>query len=116
MSRSYYTENQKLTSLSNVEPWTADECYTIRETLYQKGYFTNCVSRIGADKKWHDAWQVERKDVPRLVEQLFRQRLVAEFQAEGHDLACIIFSYDYPAETIIDAVARFQNNNCGDDL
>ena len=110
MSRSYFTEDQKLVSL-HVEPWTIDECYSIREILYNKGYFTNCVSRIGADKKWHDAIQVERKDVPRLVEQCFRQRLVAEFQAEGKDMASIIFSHDYPAETILKAVERFQKNN-----
>ena len=79
----------------------------------KKGYFVNCVSRIGADRKWHDALQIERADAPRLVEQLFRQRLVAEFQAEGRYHAAIIFSHDYAAETIITAVERFQKNNGG---
>lgn len=110
MSRSYFTEDQKLVSL-NVPNWTMDDCLTIRNILQDKGYFTNCVNRIGADGKWHDALQVYRADVPRLVEQCFRQRLVAEFQAEGHDLASIIFSYDYAAETIISCVSRFQKNN-----
>lgn len=110
MSRAYHTENQKLVSLANVEKWSWDDCFEIRDLLNDKGYFVNCVSRIGADKKWHDALQVYRADVPRLVEQCFRQRLVAEFQAEGHGMASIIFSYDYAAETIISCVSRFQKN------
>lgn len=110
MSRSYFTEDQKLTTL-NVERWSFDDCYTIHDIFHEKGYLVNCVSRIGADKKWHDAFHVYRKDVPRFVEQLFRQRLVAEYQAEGHGMAAIIFSHEYSAETIIDAVSRFQKNN-----
>lgn len=61
-------------------------------------------------EKWHDAWLVQRKDVPRLIEQLFRQRIVVEVQAEGHGEASINFVYDYPAEQIIEAVTRFQLN------
>lgn len=108
MNRSYLTEDAKLIKM--VFPrWSAKDCETIRETLYTKGYFTNCVLRIGSDGKYHDALQVEREDVPQLVEQLFRQRLVAEYQAEGNYKASINFVYDYAAETIIDAVRRFQN-------
>lgn len=106
----YFTEDQKMYT-SNFPKWNLDECYTIREILYDKGYFINCVSRVGCDRKYHDAWQVERKDVPRLVEQLFRQRLTVEVQAEGHGLASINFVYDYHASTIIAAVKRFQKNN-----
>lgn len=109
MTQSYFTEDQKLVKY-NYPKWTMDECDIIRETLGNKCYFVNCVSRIGADGEWHDALQVERADVPVLVEQLFRQRLVAEYQAEGHYKAAIIFSYDYAAETIITAVNRFQKN------
>ena len=109
MSEPYLTEEAKMAN-SPWEKWTFDECYKIREILYDKGYFINCVSRIGCDRKYHDAWQVQREDVPRLVEQLFRQRLVAEFQAEGHGLASINFCYDYHADTIISAVKRFQKN------
>lgn len=108
MSRSYLTEDAKLVKMT-FPKWTFEECSIIQQTLYTKGYFTNCVSRIGCDGKYHDALQVEREDVPQLVEQLFRQRLVAEFQAEGHGKASINFVYDYSAETIIDAVRRFQN-------
>ena len=115
MSRSYHTEDQKLVKVQ-FPKWTWKECDIIRETLYEKGYFVNCVSRIGADMKWHDALQVERADAPQLVEQLFRQRLVAEFQAEGKYHAAIIFSHDFAAETIIDAVGRFQKNKSGDAL
>ena len=92
MSRSYFTEDQKLVKF-NVPRWTFDDCDTIHNILYKKGYFVNCVSRIGADGKWHDALQVQRADVPQLVEQLFRQRLIAEFQAEGRYKAAIIFSF-----------------------
>lgn len=113
MSRSYFTEDQKLVKF-NFPKWTFDDCYTIRDTLYDKGYFVNCVSRVGADGKWHDALEVQREDVPQLVEQFFRQRLVAEYQAEGSYKASIIFSYGYAAETIIDAVSRFQKNKKGD--
>ena len=115
MSRSYFTEDQKMVKVQ-FPKWTWKECDIIRETLYEKGYFVNCVSRIGADRKWHDALQVERADAPQLVEQLFRQRLVAEFQAEGKYHAAIIFSHDFAAETIIDAVGRFQKNKRGDAL
>lgn len=74
----------------------------------------NCVTRIGADKKPHDAWQIERADAPRIVEQLMRQRIVAEFQGEGNGLAAVIFSCSYSAGTIINTVERFQKNNRGD--
>lgn len=108
MSRTYHTEDQKLVKY-NFPKWTFDECYTIRDVLYDKGFFINCVSRIACDGKYHDAWQVQREDVPQLVEELFHQRIVAEFQAEGSYKASIIFGYDYSAETIIHAVKRFRN-------
>ena len=109
MSRSYFTEDQKLVKF-NFPKWTFDECYTIRDILYDKGYFINCVSRVACDGRTHDAWQVQRADVPQLIEELFRQRLVVEVQAEGSYKAGIIFGYDYAAETIITAVKRFRNN------
>ena len=110
MSRSYFTEDQKMVRI-DFPKWTWDEQDIIRDTLMDKGFFTNCVSRIGADGKSHDALQVRREDVPQLVEELFRQRLVAEFQAEGKYNASIIFSHNFAAETIIEAVARFRKNN-----
>ena len=110
MTESYFTEDQKMYT-SNFPKWNFDECYIIQEILEEKGYHMNCVTRVGCDRKWHDAWQVERKDVPRLVEQLFRQRLVVEVQAEGHGKASINFVYDYHAETIIASVKRFWRNN-----
>ena len=109
MSEAYFTEDQKLSKLKRTA-WSFDECYQIQSILEEKGYFVNCVSRIGADLKWHDAIQIQRKDAPRLVEQLFRQRLVAEFQAEGQGKAAMIFSHNYRAESIISAVSRFQKN------
>ena len=109
MTRSYFTEDQKLLKLATPK-WTWDECNVIHEILFSKGYFVNCVSRVACDRKSHDSLQVERDDVPQLVEQLFRQRLVAEVQAEGSYKASIIFGYDYHASTIIDAVNRFQKN------
>ena len=114
MTEPYPTENQKLAA-SPWPKWTWDECMLIHEILLEKGYIVNCVSRMGCDRKYHDAWQVEREDVPRLVEQLFRQRLVVEIQAEGHGKASMNFVYDYHADTIIAAVGRFWKNKKGDD-
>ena len=109
-SQAYLTEDAKM-YISKFPKWTFDECCIIQEILLEKGYPMNCVSRVGCDRKYHDAWMVERKDIPRLVEQLFRQRIVVEVQAEGHGKASINFVYDYAAESIIEAVGRFQKNN-----
>lgn len=108
-SRPYFTEEKKL-AYSPFPKWTWKESNTIRRILHNKGYFINIVSRIGCDRKSHDAWQVQRKDIPRLVEQLFRQRIVVEVQAEGRYDASINFVYDYSASQIIEAVTRFQKN------
>lgn len=107
MSRSYLTEDAKM-AYSPFPRWTIKQCLTIHEKLLDKGYIVNCVSRVGCDRRYHDAWEVEREDIPRLIEQLFRQRIVVEVQAEGSYKASINFVYDYSAETIIDAVERFQ--------
>ena len=109
MSRAYFTEDQKARKLVRV-PWTWEEQDIMRDILIKKGYMMNRVSRVACDSKAHDAWQVERADVPQLVEELFRQRIVAEFQAEGHGKAGIIFGYDYHASSIIDAASRFRKN------
>lgn len=109
MSRPYLTEDAKMFK-APVTRWSFEECGMIHEILMDKGYLVNCVSRIGCDRKYHDAWQVEREDIPQLIEQLFRQRLVVEVQAEGKYKASINFVYDYYAETILDAVRRFQKN------
>lgn len=115
MNRPYLTEDAKMFT-SPYEAWSIEECITIHNILFEKGYFVNCVSRIGCDRKYHDAWEVEREDVPMLIEQLFRQRLVVEVQAEGSYKASINFVYDYHASTIIDACRRFQKNRKGDVL
>lgn len=115
MTEAYFTEDQKMYA-SPYPKWTLDECYIIRDILAAKGYEVNCVLRVGCDRKYHDAWQVEREDVGRLIEQLFRQRIVVEVQAEGHGKASINFVYDYSSETIISAVKRFWKNNRSDEL
>ena len=109
MSRPYLTEDAKM-ALSPFPKWTWKESNTIQTYLRNRGYYVNIVSRVGSDRKWHDAWLVQRKDVPRLIEQLFRQRIVVEVQAEGHGEASINFVYDYPAAQIIESVLRFQLN------
>lgn len=111
MTESYFTEDQKLYRLKEVPKWSFEECMSIHDILREKGYLVNCVARIGCDRKYHDAWEVNRKDVPRLVEQLFRQRFTVEVQAEGHGKASINFVYDYVGESVIGAVERFQRNN-----
>lgn len=110
MTESYFTEDAKM-AVTNFPKWNFDECCTIQEILIGKGYLVNIVSRVGCDRKYHDAWECNRKDVPRLVEQLFRQRFTVEVQAEGHGKASINFVYDYAAESVISAVKRFQKNN-----
>lgn len=109
MTRSYFTEDAKM-RMSPWPKWDIDECLLIEDILQKKGYRAGCVSRVACDRKFHDAWQVERKDVPRLIEQLFRQRLVVEVQADGKGKASIIFAYDYKASDIIGAVKRFWKN------
>lgn len=117
MSRAYFTENQKLID-SPWPKWTMDECMEMQEILLEKGYYVECgVMRIGCDKKFHDSWRVERHDLPRLVEQLFRRRFTVEVQAEGSGKASINFVYDYHAQEVISAVKKFwKNNNEGDGL
>ena len=107
--RPYFTEDEKM-AYSPFPKWTFGECLKISEILHEKGYIINCVSRVGCDRRYHDAWQVPRKDVPQLVEQLFRQRITVEVQAEGKGMAAITFVYDYAASTIIESVRRFQKN------
>ena len=109
MSRPYFTEDQKMV-YSHAPKWNWKESNTITSYLHNRGYYVNIVSRVGCDREWHDAWLCQRKDVPRLIEQLFRQRIVVEVQAEGHGEASINFVYDYPASQIIEAVSRFQLN------
>lgn len=115
MSEPYFTEDMKLVKV-HFPKWTLSECMIMHHILKEKGYVMNCVSRIGCDGKYHDAWEVERADVPRLIEQLFRQRITVEVQAEGHGKASINFVYDYAAETILSACKRFWKNNREDCL
>lgn len=110
MSRAYFTEDAKMYTPRNHTPWSLEECETITKTLEDKSYNCTCVNRVGCDRKYHDALLVNREDMPRLIEQLFRQRIVVEVQAEGHGKAAINFVYDYPAKEIITAVSRFQKN------
>lgn len=109
MSRSYFNEDDKLYSVK-YSKWSMKSHEVMRNLLREKGYFVNCVARRGCDRVYHDAWQVERKEVPRLIEQLFRQRLVVEVQAEGHGNASINFVYDYSEDHIINSIRRFQKN------
>lgn len=110
MSRAYFTEDAKM-AYSPFPAWTIGECIEMENILREKGYYVQCgVLRVGCDRKFHDAWQVQREDVPRLIEQLFRQRIVVEVQAEGHGKASINFVYDYAASSILEAVGKFWKN------
>lgn len=110
MSRAYFTEDAKMYR-SSFPAWSVEDCLTMSEILDEKGYSVTCgVLRVGCDRKYHDSWEVKREDIPRLIEELFRQRIVVEVQAEGHGKASINFCYDYHADTIIDAVSRFRRN------
>jgi len=107
VSRSYFTEDDKMV-MSPFPRWTYNEIRTMALILHKKDYEVNIVSRVGCDRKRHDAWLVPRKHVPFIIEQLFRQRIIVEVQAEGKLQASINFVYDYSAVQIIEAVSRFQ--------
>ena len=109
MSRAYFNEAQKLVRFPRVA-WTYDECFLIKDIMEGKGYNITAVSRLGCDRQPHDAWEVNRRDIPRLIEQLFRQRIPVEVQAEGKGKAAVIFVYDNSVAQIIDAVGMFQKN------
>ena len=110
MSRSYFNESHKMYRVKNVPKWTWDEQTQMQEILFNKGFLVSTVSRVGCDRKYHDAWQVQRTDVPQLIEELFRQRFTVEVQSEGSYKASINFCYDYPGESVISAVKRFRKN------
>lgn len=110
MTESYFTEDQKMAG-SPWEPWSIDACYKMQVAMDEKGYPIQCVSRVGCDRKYHDAWQVNREDVPRLIEQLFRQRFAVEVQAEGHGKASINFCYGYHEDDVLRAISRFWKND-----
>jgi hypothetical protein len=112
MSRAYFTEDQKLIRFPRVA-WTFDECMLMSELMESKGYRITATSRIGCDRQPHDAWEVNRKDIPQIVEQLFRQRIPVEVQAEGRSKAGVIFVYDNSAAQVIDAIGMFQRNKGG---
>lgn len=110
MSRSYFTEDAKMYH-SRFPAWSIDDCLRMSEILDEKGYSVTCgVLRVGCDRKYHDAWEIKREDTGRIVEELFRQRITVEVQAEGHGKASINFVYDYHASTILEAVSRFRRN------
>ena len=109
MSRSYFTEFQKTVRFERI-PWTWDEQDIIKNILNNKGYPTQIVTRLGCDRQPHDTLYVQRKDVPRLVEQCFRQRFHVEVQAEGQGKAAIIFVYDNRATEVIEKLQRFHKN------
>ena len=115
MGRSYFTEDAKMFN-APVTRWTAEECYAMQNILDKKGYFVTCVSRVGADRKYHDAWLLWREDIGRLVEQLFRHRLVVEVQAEGRGKASINFVYDTTASEILSFLPKIWRNKKGDVL
>lgn len=110
MSKSYFTEDQKMYRLKEVPKWDWDDQKLIEQILRNKGFLVTTVSRVGCDRKYHDAWQVNREDVPQLIEELFRQRFTVEVQAEGSYKASINFCYDYFAESVISAVRKFRKN------
>ena len=113
MTEPYYTEDQKMYKPAKVPSWSWEACNQIKDILYKKGYLVNTVSRVGCDRKAHHALQVRRENIPQLIEELFRQRMVVEVQAEGKGMASINFVYDYSAESVIDAVKKFRKNKLG---
>ena len=109
MSRAYFTEDAKMYK-SPFPAWSMESKTLMEEMLLDKGYYMHVVARVGCDRKYHDAWQVQREDVPRLIEQLFRQRIAVEVQAEGKGKASINFVYDYSETQILEAVKGFWRN------
>lgn len=115
MGRSYFDETAKMYA-TRFSSWSLEACMRMSEILEDKGYSVGNVYRLGCDRRYHDAWIVYRADVPRLVEQLFRQRIVVEVQAEGHGKATINFVYDYDESHILGVVKRFWRNNNPDTM
>lgn len=110
MSKSYFRDYDKRTQFK-YPPWTWDENHLMMDILHEKGYAMTVVARRGCDGQSHDAWLVNRKDIPRLIEQLFRQRISVEVQAEGHGKATIIFVYDYAGGHILQVAKKLWKNN-----
>lgn len=108
MSRPYLTREEKLT-LPRYPFWTVDETEKMRKILFKKGYPVIVITtRLGCDKEEHDAWIVPRVDVGVFIEQLSRQRLTVEVEAEGSMQSALTFVYDYKGEDVLKAVRRFQ--------
>lgn len=110
MSKPYLTREEKL-ALPRYPFWTCEETDEMNHILFKKGYHVIVMTtRLGCDCKEHDAWIVPRRDVGGIIEQLFRQRIAVEVEAEGSMQAAIIFVYDYKAAAILNAVKKFQKN------
>lgn len=114
MSKPYMTREDKL-ALPRYPFWTVDETSAIESILFKKGYhIIVTTTRLGCDCKEHDAWIVPRRDVGVIIEQLFRQRISVEVEAEGSMQAAIIFVYDYKASDILKAVKKFHRMKEGE--
>lgn len=112
MSRAYFNETAKLYTITDdSNKWTLEDDFELMTTLYDKGYENHTCARLGCDRNYHNAILVQRDDIPRLIEQCFRQRLNVEVQAEGHGKASIIFVYDYGPKELLAAVRKFHRNN-----
>ena len=109
MTQAYFNEEAKL-CISPWPRWSHQECKDMQVILAEKGFEIIIVSRLGCDREYHDAWRVYREDIPQLIEELFRQRIVVEVQAEGKYHASIIFVYDYKASQIMRAARKFRKN------
>ena len=108
MSKPYLSEEEKLCQ-PHYPLWSHESTETMRTILHKKNYHVIVpTTRKGYDGREHNSWVIYRKDIPKFIEQCFRQRLNIEVEAIGQFEADIIFVSDPSEEQMLKLVRRFQ--------
>ena len=108
MSKPYLSQEEKL-SQPHFPLWSHQGSEEMRSILHRKDYHIIVpTTRKGYDGKEHNSWVVYRKDIPKFIEQLFRQRINVEVEAIGQFEADIIFVSDPKESEMIRIVKKFR--------
>lgn len=92
MSRSYFTDDMKL--VKRVKPlplWTPEQCITLEDMLYKKGYLVSVSSCIDHNGTLCNCWKIERGMAGFFVEEIMKRRMIVEVEPRPHYRADIIF-------------------------